>query len=202
MSAFKRQLSAIVCLGFLLTFLPPPSQAGDIVNKISARLTKALITEGQFKQIKRLKFLQQPLISTGIFTYHQDKGVIWTTLTPVSSQLVLDESHMVGAEGEQNLPAAFGKVFKALLGGEFAKLSENFTITGHELANSWQLQLNPKDDLLRKIIADIELHGDHEVRWLEMAEAGGNVTRIEFVNLSHPARLSQEQQADFERLSP
>ena len=56
--------------------------------------------------------------------------------------------------------------------------------------------------MLKKIISTMLLSGDTELRNLEIREAGGNITRIAFDNITHPAQLTDEQQADFERLSP
>ncbi len=189
-----------IVLLFLVLF--GHAHSDGLINNIMAGLAKAQITQGQFHQEKRLKFLKQPLVSTGTFTYHQNKGVIWKTLTPITSVLLLNESHLVSEEGEQNLPAAFGKVFKALLGGELVKLSENFTITGIQQKKSWQLTLTPKDEMLKKVMSSIHLNGDSELRALEMQETGGNLTKIEFIQITHPVRLTLEQQTDFEHISP
>lgn len=177
--------------------------AGEaILTEIAARVAKSPITQGDFHQQKHLKVLRKPLISTGTFTYDQNKGVIWKTLTPVVSLLMVNESKLLTGQGEQALPTAFGKVFKAMLGGDLAALSDGFTITGTERKTAWQLELTPKDEMLRKIIGTMLLSGDSELRNLEIREAGGNITRIAFDNITHPAQLTDEQQADFERLSP
>jgi outer membrane lipoprotein-sorting protein len=176
--------------------LPPASLQS------AARLAKTPIAQGDFHQQKHLKVLHKPLISTGTFTYHQDKGVIWKTLTPVISLLLVNESKLLTGQGEQAVPAAFGKVFKAMLGGDISTLTEGFNITGTDQKTSWQLELIPKDDMLKKIISTMVLSGDTELRNLEIREAGGNITRITFTNITHPAQLSGEQEADFERLSP
>jgi outer membrane lipoprotein-sorting protein len=176
--------------------LPPASLQS------AARLAKTPIAQGDFHQQKHLKVLHKPLISTGTFTYHQDKGVIWKTLTPVASLLLVNESKLLTGQGEQAVPAAFGKVFKAMLGGDISALTDGFNITGTDQKTSWQLELIPKDDMLKKIISTMVLSGDTELRNLEIREAGGNITRITFTNITHPAQLSGEQEADFERLSP
>ncbi|MFZ2171916.1 MAG: outer membrane lipoprotein carrier protein LolA, partial [Methylococcaceae bacterium] len=75
-------------------------------------------------------------------------------------------------------------------------------ITGYNRKLSWQLELNPKDELLKKIISSIVLSGDNELRLLEIQEASGNITRITFDHITHPTQLTPEQEADFERLSP
>lgn len=185
---------------FLLLF--SQSRADDVLTQITARLVKSPITQGEFRQEKRLKILLKPLISTGTFTYDQSKGVIWKTLTPIPSLLLLNESRLLTGQGDQAIPAAFGKVFKAMLGGDLKLLAESFLITGGEQKNSWQLQLKPKDELLKKVISSVVLSGDTELRSLELQEFNGNITLISFSQITHPENLSTEQQSDFERLSP
>ncbi|MFA5016037.1 MAG: outer membrane lipoprotein carrier protein LolA [Methylobacter sp.] len=177
--------------------------AGEaVLTEIAARLAKTPITQGDFHQQKQLKVLRKPLISTGTFTYDQNKGVIWKTLTPVISLLLVNESKLLTGQGEQAVPAAFGKVFKAMLGGDLAALTDGFSVTGTDQKTSWQLELTPKDEMLKKIISTMVLSGDTELRDLEIRETGGNITRISFDHITHPAQLTDEQQADFERLSP
>lgn len=178
------------------------SYASDLLDNITKKLVKTPIVQGDFQQEKRLKILRKPLISTGTFTYHQSKGVIWKTLTPIPSVLMINESKLLTGQGEQAVPAAFGNVFKALLGGELNRLAEGFDITGTEQKTSWQLQLKPKDELMKKIISTILVSGDTELRSLEIQEVTGNQTQISFTQISHPDHLSNEQQADFERISP
>ncbi len=185
---------------FLLSF--DHSYAGDVLAQINARLAKTVITNGNFQQEKQLKILHKPLISTGVFTYHQSKGVIWKTLTPVVSLLLVNQSRLLTNQGEQAVPATFGRVFQAMLGGDLTQLADDFSITGTDQKASWQLQLKPKDELLQKIISTIVLSGDNELRVLEIQEAGGNITHIKFDQITHPMQLTREQESDFERLSP
>ncbi|MFZ2170883.1 MAG: outer membrane lipoprotein carrier protein LolA, partial [Methylococcaceae bacterium] len=100
------------------------SYAGDVLTQIASRLAKTAITNGDFQQEKQLKILRKPLISTGQFTYDQSKGVIWKTLTPVASILLVSDTRLLTTQGEQAVPAAFGKVFKAMLGGDLNQLTE------------------------------------------------------------------------------
>jgi outer membrane lipoprotein-sorting protein len=195
----------LILLKALLLYLLAFGQgiAGEaVLTEIAARLAKTPIAQGDFHQQKHLKVLHKPLISTGTFTYDQNKGVIWKTLTPVASLLLVNESKLLTGQGEQAVPAAFGKVFKAMLGADISALTEGFSVNATDQKSSWQLELTPKDDMLKKIISTMVLSGDTELRALEIREAGGNVTRITFDNITHPAQLTGEQEADFDRLSP
>lgn len=178
------------------------SYANDVLTEITSRLTKNPFTQGKFQQEKQLKFLHKPLLSTGIFTYDRSKGVIWKTATPVPSILLMNETLLLNQQGKQALPPEFGRVFKALLGGDLKYLSGDFIISGQAQKTAWQLQLIPKDELLKKIIKTILLTGDTELNLMELQETNGNLSRIQFSNITHPDHLTSEQQADFERLSP
>ena len=194
----------VIFLKVLLIFLPSFNQsyAADVLTQITAHLAKAEITQGDFQQEKRLKILRKPLISTGTFTYDQTKGVIWKTLTPVPSLLLVNDTRLLTAQGELAVPAAFGKVFNAMLGGDLEQLTDGFSISGSDYKTSWKIELKPKDELLKKIINSIVLSGDNELRLLEIQEAGGNMTLIKFAKITHPSQLTTEQEADFEHLSP
>ena len=189
-----------VLLLFLLSL--GQSYADDVLAQITTHLVKTEITQGDFQQEKRLKFYANRYSPQGTFTYHQSKGVIWKTLTPVASLLLVNDTRLLTAQGELSVPAAFGKVFKAMLGGDLKQLSDGFSITGSDQKTAWQLELKPKDELLKKIISSIALSGDNELRLLEIREAGGNITQIKFDQITHPTQLTAEQEADFEHLSP
>jgi outer membrane lipoprotein-sorting protein len=203
-SGLQYQCICVTFLKVLLLFflLFSQSYAGEVLAKITGRLAKTEITQGNFQQEKRLKILRKPLISTGSFTYHQTKGVIWKTLTPVPSLLLVNDSHLLTTQGELAVPAAFGKVFKAMLGGDLNQLSDDFSIAGSDQKTAWQIELKPKDEQLKKIINSIVLSGDNELRLLEIQETGGNISQIKFDKITHPTKLTSEQEADFEHLSP
>ena len=137
----------MILLKALLLYLLAFGQgiAGEaVLTEIAARLAKTPITQGDFHQQKHLKVLHKPLISTGTFTYHQSKGVIWKTLTPVASLLLVNESKLLTGQGEQAVPAAFGKVFKAMLGGDLAALTDGFRRDRNRSKNVLAVGVNPQ----------------------------------------------------------
>ncbi len=186
----------------LLWFGICQAQTEDELNQISAHLSQATITQGAFQQQKQLKFLRNPLNSNGTFVYHQSKGVIWKTLSPVPSTVIINDNRLLTDQGEQAVPAAFGKVFQALLGNNLNFLTEGFTIAVSHHDAVWQLQLEPKEPLLKKLFLHIKLSGDQELRQMELEEFNGNQTQIHFEHITHPSELASEQEVDFARLSP
>ncbi len=178
------------------------TQADDALAAIKSRLAPSAIVFGHFRQEKHLKFLSRPLISEGEFTFQQQHGVIWKTVSPVESVLLIGDNRLLTSQGEQALPASFGRVFPAMLGGDLAALSADFSTRAELQSDSWRLTLLPKDALLGKAIAGISLTGDSELRSVEIRETNGNSSMIGFDRISHPVQLSPEQAAEFARLSP
>jgi hypothetical protein len=176
--------------------------ADELLDQIQARLTKAAITRGAFEQTKQLKVLRKPLISNGTFIYDKSRGIAWKTLSPVPSLLLISDTRLWTAQGEQPVPAAFGKVFQAMLGADLAQLAETFEIAGAARKTSWRVSLVPKDEMLKKVISRMQLSGDHELRLLEIFETNGNSSTLHFQNISHPDRLTAGEEADFAHLSP
>lgn len=188
---------------FLLLWLASSAAwAGDVLEQIASQLSKAEISQGHFTQEKQLKFLHKPLLSAGEFTYQQSQGVIWKTLQPVVSLLLVNDSRLLSNQGEQAVPPGFARVLQAILGGNLAQLNEDFVVSGEIQAAQWTVQLQPKDPLVGKIIAGLTLSGDSELRSLEIRETSGNLATIRFEHITHPQQLSPEQQAEFARLQP
>jgi outer membrane lipoprotein-sorting protein len=201
-TAYGCHLNTLLNASLLFFLCLGSTHASDVLAQITAHLVKTTITQGHFQQEKQLKILRKPLISTGTFTYHESQGIIWKTLSPVTSLLLVNDARLLTSQGELAVPAAFGQVFKAMLGGDLKQLTDGFTLSGSDQKPYWQLALKPKDVLLQKMIDAIVLSGDNELRTLEIQETGGNKTRITFTQITHPTQLDSEQAADFEHLSP
>ncbi|WAK02118.1 outer membrane lipoprotein carrier protein LolA [Methylobacter sp. YRD-M1] len=176
--------------------------ADELLDQIHDRLTKASITRGAFEQTKQLKVLRKPLISNGTFIYDKSRGIAWKTLSPVPSLLLISDTRLWTEQGEQPVPAAFGKVFQAMLGADLSQLATAFDITGTVRKIAWQVSLVPKDEMMKKVISRMQLSGDHELRMLEIFESNGNSSTLHFQNIIHPDRLTAGEEADFAHLSP
>jgi outer membrane lipoprotein-sorting protein len=189
-------------LGLLLFMLSFFAQAEDTLTQIRARLPQTEIVQGHFSQEKQLKFLSKPLVSQGEFVFWQNHGVLWKTLSPVASTLLINNSRLLSSQGEQAIPASFGRIFPALLGGDWTQLQADFNLSATLQAQSWQIELRPKAPLLAKVIALIYLSGDSELRQLEIHEVSGNQSIIRFDSIDHPDQLPPAHISEFERLSP
>jgi outer membrane lipoprotein-sorting protein len=193
-----------------------PGRAADAppdgVDAVRQRVARVEVLRGGFEQEKQVAGFKHPLRSQGRFVLARDRGVLWSTLEPFPSEMVVtrDRIFSFDSAGQRRVqldatqqPALrqINTMMFALLDGDVAALAARFDIAAQPLpGNAWALTLTPKSALLAKAFARIELRGDRYVREVVLTEGGGDRTALKFVDLSEtPARLSAEEAS---RLAP
>lgn len=199
-------------LGVLLLVVAGPALAapGD-VDLVKQRVAKVSVLRGEFSQDKQVAGFRNPLRSQGRFVLAQDRGVIWTTLKPFPSEVVVtrdrilsrqsDGSSRVELDGRQQ-PAmrSVNAIMFALMSGDAQALSAQFAVKVEALPdNGWRMQLTPRSPMLAKVFSALSLSGDRYVREVQITEANQDVTRIHFSAMSEtPAQLSADEGRRFE----
>jgi len=206
MNRFLRTLCVLVMLAVVA-----PALAATDVEAVKQRVAKVDVLRGEFTQEKQVAGFKNPLRSQGRFVLAQDHGVIWTTLKPFPSEVVVtrdrilsrqsDGSSRVELDGRQQ-PAmrSVNAIMFALMSGDAQALSAQFTVKVEVLpGNAWRMQLTPRSAMLGKVFAQLTLSGDRYVREVQINEANQDVTRIHFAGMSDtPAALSADEGRKFE----
>ncbi|MER2176153.1 MAG: outer membrane lipoprotein carrier protein LolA [Stenotrophomonas maltophilia] len=206
MNRFLRTLCVLVMLAVVA-----PAWAANDVDVVKQRVAKVDVLRGEFTQEKQVAGFKNPLRSQGRFVLAQDHGVIWTTLKPFPSEVVVtrdrilsrqrDGSSRVEMDGRQQ-PAmrSVNAIMFALMSGDAQALSAQFTVKVEVLpGNAWKMQLTPRSAMLGKVFAQLTLSGDRYVREVQINEANQDVTRIHFAGMSEtPATLSADEGGRFE----
>jgi len=206
MNRFLRTLCVLVMLAVVA-----PALAATDVESVKQRVAKVDVQRGEFTQEKPVAGFKNPLRSQGRFVLAQDHGVIWTTLKPFPSEVVVtrdrilsrqsDGSSRVELDGRQQ-PAmrSVNAIMFALMSGDAQALSAQFTVKVEVLpGNAWKMQLTPRSAMLGKVFAQLTLSGDRYVREVQINEANQDVTRIHFAGMSDtPATLSTDEGRRFE----
>ncbi|MEN1995015.1 MULTISPECIES: outer membrane lipoprotein carrier protein LolA [Stenotrophomonas] len=206
MNRFLRML----CVLLMLAMVAPAFAATD-VEAVKQRVAKVDVLRGEFTQEKQVAGFKNPLRSQGRFVLAQDHGVVWTTLKPFPSEVVVtrdrilsrqsDGSSRVELDGRQQ-PAmrSVNAIMFALMSGDAQALSAQFTVKVEVLpGNAWKMQLTPRSAMLGKVFAQLTLSGDRYVREVQINEANQDVTRIHFAGMSDtPAALSADEGRKFE----
>ncbi|MDZ7918798.1 outer membrane lipoprotein carrier protein LolA [Rhodoferax sp.] len=181
--------------------------AGELSADIAARLADAPVIRGQFEQKKTLVGFRQPLVSRGDFLLWRDHGVVWHTLTPFDSRLVLSRRRMTSTQGgatyqmdAQKEPGLLiaNEVMFAVLAGNVGALSQRFQISGSLMgADAWQLKLVPRDAGLAKVFRAIELSGARYVQEVKLEDGSGDVTAIRFSQLKSATEVAPDEVKNF-----
>lgn len=202
-------LCALLC-ALLLAGAGSARPADPAVTAVTAGLARPEVLRGQFSQEKQVSGFRNPLRSQGRFVVARRHGVIWTTVKPFPSELVVtadrilsrqrDGSTRVELDARQQ-PAlrSVNAVMFALMSGDVQALSSQFNVEATRQAQGWQLRLTPKSAMLAKAFRSLSLHGDRYVRGVEIVEANDDRTRIQFSDMSEtPAKLDAAEARRFD----
>ncbi len=195
-----KRVIACMALAFSLT----AQAATTPVAKISAMLDKPKALCGRFEQSKQLTGIKKPLLSTGRFCVVAGKGVLWRNLKPFANTLRLSADEIVQYQGERvalRLEAKreptvriINSVLFSLLAGDLAQLDKLFEVEANVQEQSWQVKLKAKDAALAKAIGSIALDGAAYVKNIQMLDASGDKTDIQFFDIKtgESAMLAEE----------
>jgi hypothetical protein len=173
-----------------LAFAAAPLLAAAPVAKIQAMLAKPAVLCGRFDQSKQLLGLKKPLLSHGRFCVATGKGVLWRTLQPFPSTLLLTRDQIVNFQGERVASRLDAKqepvvrmingVLFSLLAGDLGQLDTLFQTEGGIHDQRWNVTLKAREPGLAKVIGGITLDGAAYVNNIVISEAGGDRTSIVF----------------------
>jgi outer membrane lipoprotein-sorting protein len=196
--------------GLLLAGSVTAHGAKPAMDAITAGMARPEVLRGEFSQEKRIGGFKNALRSQGRFLVARKRGVIWTTLKPFPSEVVVtadrifsrqrDGSRQVQLDARQQ-PAlrSVNAVMFALMSGDVQALRSQFEIEATREAQGWRLGLTPKSAALARAFRSLSLRGDRYVREVEIVEANGDRTRIQFSGMSEtPAVLAADEASRFD----
>jgi len=147
-----------------------------------AKDTKSI--NSSFIQERRISVLPLPLVSTGKFKFQYQEGILWETLKPIQSTIIISEN---GIQEENNFErteiggsSQIGKVLLGLFSGDLASLESYFFIVTKGDVNKWNLFLEPKNSLVSSQIASISIEGRESVDSIYLVEANGDSSSLKF----------------------
>lgn len=187
-----KKLNFLKNLLSILIYLVTPSAFSFSLTDLSVQLQQPKHIQGKFVQLRYLHSLTNPLQTEGIFALKPKYGLYWQTNKPFEVRLRVYSS---GIEQwntlEQNWQSTQKngqteqiKLFMALLAGDMHTLEQHFNIslTGH--AQHWQLTLQPKTIIMKKIFAKIEIEGNQYLQQITLFEKQGDKTILKFNSIT------------------
>lgn len=139
-----------------------------------------------FVQSKTVAALSRPLRSSGVLGLSANQDLVWQTLQPLKSTLVInaaglrqfDRHDVLVSELDLPLAQALAQVFLSVLTGNTQALTSTFTQTLRCEGEAWELHLVPADAAFAQLITDITVSGATMVEKLAFREARGDYTEI------------------------
>lgn len=183
----------------------------DPLAQVRTQVAQVPLLRGNFSQEKQVAGFRNPLRSNGRFVLAREKGVIWTTVTPFPSEIVItrdrivsrqrDGSSRVDVDGRQQpgLRTVNAMMF-ALMSGDMKALTTTFDVKSEPAeGKAWRMTLSPRSRQLAQAFTSVRLAGDRYVREVELREANGDVTRLRFDGMTEtPATLTRDEAARFD----
>jgi hypothetical protein len=180
----------------------PPAAAADreALARIRARLDAHPQLRADFVQTRRSPDLERPSLSHGRMLVWGREGVVWEMVTPVTSTVALrpETTIVVDARGARTerkaqddaVAARIGRVLRALLQGDTETLEKWFSVEARSEGARWTITLTPNRGPLATFIQAMQVAGGQYLEAVDIREAGGESTRIDFSNHRSAAPLS------------
>jgi hypothetical protein len=180
-----------------------------LLQEVGKRLTAEPVVRGNFEQRKTVKGFRNPLVSTGEFVVARQRGVIWRTLAPFPSSLVITRDRLLARQGDGTVarrlnaseePAVRGisETLFGVMAADLSALVQRFDISGESSREGWRLVLQPREAGLARWVQRIELEGDRFLLAVRMQEAGGDLTATRLTRHSTSPALASDEELLFE----
>jgi hypothetical protein len=165
--------------------------------------------QGCFEQRKHLADLPAPLLARGRFLFARDHGLLWDTLHPFESRLVVsaagvwqqdegDETRVL-ATAEQPAALLAAQLFIAMFAMDAEALTGDFHVYGRRHDDGWQVGLRPRDDALAGALTAVTISGAQRAEHLAWRDVHGDRTEIDLLNVKSMDALDE---ADAQRFEP
>ena len=176
-------------------------------NDVCSGLAKYPFVRGNFEQEKYMKKLDRSLKSSGNYIIAADLGMVWDTVIPFKSTMVLGRDFIIQSRpgGQKTVLNAGGNetflrmadVISAVFSGNSHGLKENFEIYFSGNAASWELGLIPLDKMINVFAQKLNMKGGAVINFIEITEQSGDSIKYIMSNHSFPAGLSDSEKALF-----
>jgi len=150
--------------------------------------------ESDFIQEKNLSVLSNKIVSRGSFSFRKDNNIRWEYTEPYPYLIILSGGRIFIKEesGQKQYDIQSNKMFQEMnrfisgcIQGDILKNETDYTMEYLENDNAFVVKLVPNSLTMREMLNAIHITFDRKdltVTTITMVEAGGDYTRIDFIN--------------------
>ena len=186
---------------------PLGPQTEEAFRAACSRLAEHPVIRGSFEQEKTLSRLERTLKSSGNFIIAANMGMVWDTVKPFPSTLVLGGDFMIQSRpgGQKTVLSAQGNetflrmadVISAVFSGNAQKLLDSFAVYYSGGTAAWEIGLTPLDKTINSFAEKIIMKGDTVIRSIHIYEQNGDTIQYILSNHRYPAELDAHEKALF-----
>ena len=188
----KLYLIVLLTLTSVLGF----SQTQDeIIEMLTQTAASMQCMQCRFTQQKTMAMLTEPTVSEGLMSYVSPDKMRWEYTNPYSFALVVDGNKItkITDGNEKVLDAKSGRMYQGIVNiimssatgrNLFDKSMFDVVITGDD--EFWKAEMTPKKRDMKRMFAMLTFYFDKQtnvINKVEMTEAGGDVTTIQFFDM-------------------
>ena len=186
---------------------PLTQQTRVTFDTVCANLAEKPIVKGNFEQEKHLNRLNRSLLSSGNFIIATKKGMVWETLKPFPSTMIMGNDFIMQLrpDGRKSVLSAQGNetftqmadVISMVFSGQSQGLLKNFEVYFSGSVSNWNMGLLPKNSVFATFILKITMGGGSAIGSIRLFEPGGDTTTYTLLNHTYPANLNDHEEAFF-----
>jgi outer membrane lipoprotein-sorting protein len=170
-------------------------------DEISKKLTSI---KSDFIQEKHLSFMEDNIVSKGIFRYKKENKVRLQYTTPFEYLMVLNNGKMYIKDGNKvnKFDTHSNKLFRQIndmmintLNGNILQ-SKEYVVSYYENESTYLLELEPQDKTILELVQKIKIYIDKKklnVNKIEMKEKSGDFTLLSFINVLQNTEIKDEE---------
>jgi hypothetical protein len=179
-----RSVTKKLAVLFSFTAIPLTSWACEMNELVF--LAKDDTLHYEFIQTKNIAALSQPLVSNGVLGLSSRQELVWQTLKPLKSTLVIgvdglkqfNRNDKLVNDVDNPIAAELAQVFLSMLSGNTEALDEVFTQTLTCENTNWHLSLVPKEEDLQNMLDSLTMNGAERIEKISFRETRGDYTEI------------------------
>jgi outer membrane lipoprotein-sorting protein len=216
MATLIKKIIFFLCLFFAVSSVwadedvfsyPLSPQTMVTFNATFTELAEKPIVKGNFVQEKYLSRFNRSLMSSGNFIIAAGQGMVWETLRPFPSTMILGNDFIVQSrpDGQRSVLSAHGNesftqmadIIGAVFSGKSQGLLKNFEVYFSGGASNWNMGLLPRDSVIASFAMKITISGDSAIRSIRIFEQSGDTITYTLSNHNYPAGLNNNEKNYF-----
>lgn len=188
----KLYLIVILTLTSLIGFAQTQDEVVDMLTQAAASMQ---CMQCHFTQQKTMAMLSEPAVSEGLMSYDAPDKMRWEYTSPYSFALVVNGKEMTKiTDGvEEVLDAKSGRMYQGIVNiimssatGKKLFDKTTFDVDIKDIDGFWKAEMTPKKRDMKRMFSMLTFYfskDDNIIKKVEMTEAGGDVTLIQFYDM-------------------